>query len=151
MATDKQDLGDFGEVFVAKRITCPGCKSTERTLRTLPRNFKCADVICDFCGYLAQVKTTKAPKDDLDLLPSTILGASWGPQADRMDAGVYFSLFIVTVTQKRKAAVYFLPRDLQTRKMFVPRNELSPTAKRSGWKGHMIHLDKALAKPTRLI
>ena len=56
MATDKQKLGDYGETMVVKNCHCPKCKN-EKTLKQLPKNFKCVDVVCDFCGYLGQVKT----------------------------------------------------------------------------------------------
>src|SRR5688500_9970616 len=55
MATARQVLGRFGETIVAKECACPKCKRSQ-TLKRLPNNFKCADLICDFCGYLAQVK-----------------------------------------------------------------------------------------------
>jgi type II restriction enzyme len=47
-------------------------------------------VICDFCGYLAQVKTKALTK-----IPATLAGAAWIPQKERMDAGIYFPLFLV--------------------------------------------------------
>jgi hypothetical protein len=53
MVTTKQELGALGEQQVVRHCACPRCKR-ERTLKTLPPNFKCADVICDFCGYLGQ-------------------------------------------------------------------------------------------------
>ncbi|MGW9169666.1 hypothetical protein ACWGPP_18600, partial [Agromyces sp. NPDC055657] len=59
MATDKQLLGAGGERLVARHAHCPGCKPSTKTFKTLPPNFKCADLICDFCGYLAQVKTKR--------------------------------------------------------------------------------------------
>lgn len=109
-------------------------------LRRLPANFKCADVICDFCGYLAQVKTST--QENVDQLPPTILGAAWGPQEERMKAGIFFPLFVVLVSRnRRKRAIYFLPSDLQAKSMFVPRKPLSHTAKRAGWTGYVIHLN----------
>lgn len=118
-------------------------------MRSLPPNFKCADVICDFCGYLAQVKT-KSWKGTLpESCPPTILGAAWGPQKQRMDAGVYFSLFIVLENEIGVMSVYFLPRDLQTKEMFVPRKPLSENARRAGWQGFRIDASKALAEPVR--
>ena len=56
MATTKQKLGTAGEELVAKHARCPGCKRTDKSFKLLPPNFKCADLVCDFCGYLAQVK-----------------------------------------------------------------------------------------------
>jgi len=150
MATERQLLGDLGEKLVAKRIDCPGCKNTGKSLRTLPTNFKCADVICDFCGYLAQIKTTTV-KDNTKL-PKRVLGAAWGPQLERMNAGIFFPLFIVLVeAESRKKSVWYLPKDFQTREMFEPRKPLSATAKRAGWQGYNINLENALARPTRIL
>lgn len=150
MAPERQTLGDRGEKFIAKTVKCPGCKSADRTLRLLPPNFKCADIICDFCGYLAQVKT-KSIKGKLPAsCPSLIPGAAWAPQRDRMSSGIYFSLFIVLETDQKDVAVYFLPRELQTTAMFVPRKPLSATAKRAGWQGYMIDLRRALGPATPL-
>jgi type II restriction enzyme len=149
MATNKQELGNFGEEFVAKSIACPSCKSLEKTLKLLPQNFKCADLICDFCGYLAQVKSVTVK--DIDLLPQKILGAAWKPQKERMDSGIYFPLFIVAYKDKKNVSVYFLPSDLQTTKMFTPRKPLSESARRAGWQGFMIDLSLGLSAPTKLI
>lgn len=150
MATDKQLLGESGERLVAKHARCPGCKPSGKTFKILPPNFKCADLICDFCGYLAQVKTKRVEGTLPDRCPDSVLGAAWGPQRDRMDAGVFFSLYIVLVNPSDRAAIYFLPRDLQTREMFVERNPLSPTARRAGWQGFMIRMDRALSPAVRI-
>ena len=77
MATTRQTLGILGEQRVVKDCSCPRCKRN-RTLVRLPTNFKCADIICDFCGYLAQVKASTVR--EVDRIPNTILGAAWGPQ-----------------------------------------------------------------------
>ena len=73
MRTSKQQLGDFGEELIRKNFNCPKCKRT-KTLKKLPPNFKCADLICDFCGYLAQVKTHNVK--DISKFPKRILGAA---------------------------------------------------------------------------
>ncbi|MDP9430884.1 MAG: hypothetical protein M3Q47_19405 [Actinomycetota bacterium] len=149
--TAKQSLGALGEAHVARSVRCPGCKRTERTLRTLPPNFKCADVVCDFCGYLLQVKTKSVKGPLPSACPAKIPGAAWGPQKERMDAGVYFSLFVVLVNDAGDLATFFLPRDLQTPEMFVERKPLSPTARRAGWTGFTIDVSKALAPPSRYV
>jgi hypothetical protein len=136
--TQHQVLGDYGEVVVT-RLPCPKCKH-ERTLRRLPVNFRCADVICDFCGYLAQVKTTR--RADVEKPPQSLMGSAWAPQKERMDAGIYFPLFIVVVNNDRSAhGVYYLPADLQHPQMFQERQPLGPTARRAGWKGYHLRLD----------
>jgi type II restriction enzyme len=138
MATEKQQLGDFGEKMVVKKCHCPKCKK-EKTLKLLPKNFKCADVICDFCGYLGQVKSKNV--NDIGIIPDQILGAAWAPQKERMSAGIYFPLFIVLVSNK-KYAIYYLSADLQIPDMFVARKPLSSEAKRAGWQGFLYDIQK---------
>ncbi len=138
MKTDKQKLGDFGEDLIKRKFDCPKCKRP-KTLKKLPPNFKCADIICDFCGYLAQVKTTNVT--NIDKFPSKVLGAAWKPQKERMDAGIYFPLFVV-LKNKNKYSVFYLSSDLQTEDMFIKRKPLSASAKRAGWQGY--YFDGAL-------
>tara|TARA_B110000967_G_C18510779_1_gene376222 strand:+ start:133 stop:576 length:444 start_codon:yes stop_codon:yes gene_type:complete len=132
MRTDKQKTGDFGEDLIKKKFGCPKCKR-EKTLKKLPPNFKCADIICDFCGYLAQVKTSNV--SNIDIFPKKVLGAAWGPQKERMDSGIYFPLFVV-LKKEKKYSVFYLSSDLQTEEMFIKRKPLSKDAKRAGWQGY---------------
>lgn len=146
MATARQELGKFGEEYVSRQCVCPKCKRA-KTLVRLPPNFKCADLICDFCGYLAQVKATRVA--DVDVVPRTILGAAWGPQRERMASGVYFPLFLVLVSEAA-TAIYYLSADLQTPEMFKERNPLSPTAKRAGWQGFLYDLTSVRGRVVRV-
>ena len=149
MPTAKQELGKFGEERIVRDCRCPSCKRC-RTLVRLPNNFKCADVVCDFCGYLAQVKTTTKP--DVAVLPARVMGSAWGPQQARMKAGIYFPLFLVLATKdRRQYAIYYLSADLQTPEIFEPRKPLSPTAKRAGWQGFNYRLDTVRSSFVRLI
>ena len=132
MPTAKQELGQLGEVLVAKHVDCPKCKQAH-TLRRLPPNFKCADLICDFCGYLAQVKASTS-RDPL-VLPKSVLGAAWSVQKERMDSAIYFPLFLVLWKSARSYAIYYLSADLQPSSMFKPRKPLSAKARRAGWQG----------------
>ena len=132
----------------SRKCSCPSCKRT-RTLRLLRTNFKCADIICDFCGYIAQVKTTRVK--NVSVIPKRVLGAAWLPQKARMDAGIYFPLFLVLVAEKpRRHAIYYLSADLQTEEMFKPRKPLSSKAKRSGWQGFMYDLEEVSSSIVRL-
>lgn len=137
MTTTKKMLGNWGEQLVAKSCNCPKCKRSN-TLKLLPPNFKCADLICDFCGFLGQVKTMTVPA--VSPLPKKILGAAWGPQKERMDSGIYFPLFLVLKTPANHA-IYYLPTDFQSPALFFARNPLSSTARRAGWQGFMYVLE----------
>lgn len=138
MATAKQLLGAWGEALVAKACNCPKCKRS-RTLKRLPTNFKCADIICDFCGFLAQVKSMTVSV--VDPLPKQVLGAAWGPQKERMDSGIYFPLFLA-LKAGREYAIYYLPIDFQSPALFEARKPLSLTARRAGWQGFRYILDQ---------
>jgi type II restriction enzyme len=138
MPTARQTLGAFGETSVSQCCKCPRCKRS-KTLKRLPPNFKCADLICDFCGFLAQVKT--ATVKDVSVPPKQLLGAAWGPQKDRMDAAIYFPLYVVLVApEQRKHAIYYLSADLQPPELFRPRSPLGPEARRAGWRGFLYEL-----------
>jgi hypothetical protein len=91
MATSMQKIGQFGEQRVVSDCACPRCKRSQ-TLVQLPNNFRCADLICDFCGFLAQVKAARVT--DITKIPSELPGGAWGPQRARMAAGIYFPLYI---------------------------------------------------------
>lgn len=116
----------------------------------LPPNFKCADLICDFCGFLAQVKASTSA--NVGVLPSKIMGAAWGPQKARMDAGIYFPLYLVLVAPAQvEFAIYYLSADLQPPELFLPRNPLSETARRAGWQGFLYDLKAVSGRLVRLI
>jgi type II restriction enzyme len=145
--TARQELGLFGERVVVQQCACPKCKR-RRTLVKLPTNFKCADVICDFCGYLGQVKAARVK--NIDQIPKAVLGAAWRPQKERMDAAIYFPLFLVLVSGKQHA-IYYLAADLQTVGLFKPRAPLSRTARRAGWQGFVYDTANAKANFVRLV
>jgi len=152
MPTRNQILGNLGEEFVRKNIDCPRCKRPNKSLGRLPTNFKCADLICDFCGYLAQVKTSNWREVSPYPIGKKIPGAAWAPQEERMQAGVYFPLFLVLVdSPRRQKAIYYLPADLQTPQMFEPSTPLTASAQRAGWRGFRINLTEAAAEPVRLL
>ena len=136
MPTKHQILGQSGEVRVVKACSCPHCKRP-KMLRRLPTNFKCADVICDFCGFLAQVKSVTSA--DITKIPATELGAAWSVKKARMDAGINFPLFLVLICD-RKSAIYYLSADVQKPEMFKPRKPLSAKARRAGWQGFLYSL-----------
>jgi hypothetical protein len=147
MPTARQILGALGEEKVVKDCACPRCKRT-RTLVRLPQNFKCADVICDFCGYLGQVKA--ATVQDIGTVPKAVLGAAWGPQKERMDASVFFPLFLVLVDSRKKYSIFYLSADLQKPTMFRPRKPLSANARRAGWQGFVYDLGEVKSSFVRL-
>lgn len=146
MATKHQTLGEKGEIAVSQLIPCPRCNKPKHLTR-LPPNFQCADIICKFCGFLAQVKTTRL-KGSNSNLPSTVLGAAWGPQHEQIIAGIYHGLYIVCYDKSDTLArIDFIPAHIlqATPEIFEPRKPLSESAKRAGWQGFVIRLDRVSA------
>ncbi|UCH37738.1 MAG: hypothetical protein JSV76_00730 [Candidatus Bathyarchaeota archaeon] len=138
--TRYQRLGELGEKAVAKLCDCPECE--EGNLKILPRNFKCADIICDFCGFLAQVKTKRVKKTAEQI--NMLLGAAWKPFKHRLDANIFFPLFVVSVFNDKPVKIQFIDKKSQKKNidMFIPRKPLSKTARRAGWQGFKYDLTK---------
>ncbi len=138
MTTEKQIVGNRGEKLIRQNFNCFKCKK-KNTLKPLITNFKCADLICDFCGYLAQVKTNTI--SDINIFPKSVLGASWAPQKERMDAGIFFPIFFVFIEKRnnKNFSIFYLPADLQSESMFVKRKPLKSTARRAGWQGYILN------------
>jgi type II restriction enzyme len=100
----------------------------------------CADVICKFCGFLAQVKaTTNTP----DKRPTRILGGSWAPQHEQILADIFQSLFVVTLDHDGLPhAIYYVPSHILRAhpSVYKPRNPLPPTARRPNFRGFVYDL-----------
>ena len=148
MTTAKQILGKFGEEVVRKQCNCPDCDKGR--FKLLGNNFKCADIICEFCGFLGQVKAKNVK--DVETTPKTILGAAWKPQEERMKKGFFFPLFVVLVkdfevdtTKYSEKSIWYLSKNIQKlhkKDIFVPRKPLSKTARRAGWQGFYYNLEQ---------
>ena len=58
-----------------------------------------------------------------------------------MDAGIYFPLFLVLVSNAgRKTSVHYLSADVQRSEIFLVRSPLSENAHRAGWQGFIYDL-----------
>jgi type II restriction enzyme len=140
MPTAKQDLGKLGERAVCKHVKCPQC-NRDKQLRPLTQNFECVDVICKFCGFLAQVKATTLPQA-ADARPDRVLGAAWGPQHQRIISGIFHALYVVGFDGTRLKRIDYIPAHMLEAypSVFKPRTALSETAKRAGWQGFIYDL-----------
>lgn len=139
--TAKQSLGRLGELTVRDRVPGPRCHRSKH-LTPLPVNFQCADLICKFCGYLAQVKSVTMAADDR---PTTVLGAAWGPQHDQILNGIFQPLFVVGFSPDLNLVrMDYVPAHIleATPSVFEPRRPLGPTANRAGWTGFYYNLGR---------
>jgi hypothetical protein len=142
-ATVKQQLGRLAERAVTEHVPCPRC-SRPKHLSPLPVNFQCADLICKFCGYLAQVKAVSLREGSSDR-PRWVLGAAWGPQQQQIIAGIFHGLYVVGYTPGRAlVSIDYVPAHVlqASPEVYVPRAPLSGTARRAGWQGFKYDLDR---------
>jgi hypothetical protein len=105
MPTGKQELGKRGEKAVCTHVSCPRC-GRDKQFRELPPNFECVDVICKFCGFLAQVKATTGASGEP---PTRILGGAWLPQHERVIAGIFHPVYVVTYKGTSLARIDYVP------------------------------------------
>ena len=118
MKTAKQQLGDFGENLIQKKFNCPKCKRS-KTLKKLPPNFKCADIICDFCGYLAQVKTHNVK--DISQFPKRVLGAAWDHKKKGWMQG-YIFLCMLFLNVRKNIQSFIFRQTFKQRKCLLKEN-----------------------------
>ena len=142
MATSKQQLGAKGERAVREKVSCPRCGRV-RHLTPLQANFPCADLICKFCGFLAQVKTYTL-KTPSNALPTRIPGAGWKVQHEQIMAGIYHGLYLVGYRGKRLVRIDYVPAHILqgSPDVFEPRRALSAKAKRAGWLGFEYNIEQ---------
>ncbi len=144
MPSPHQALGARGEKAVCKYAHCPRC-NRRHPFKPLTANFVCVDIICSFCGFLAQVKATRL-RSGTSSLPDRLPGSAWKPQHERMLAGIYHGLFVVGFRNDGKTLVridYVPPHILAaTPGVFAPRRPLRATAKRAGWTGFTFMLSE---------
>lgn len=105
-------------------------------------NFQCADLICKFCGFLAQVKATTSIDG---ALPAKLLGGAWRPQHEQILAGIFQPLYVAVFSPTgRLTSIHYVPAHIlqSVPTVFEPRNPLRSTAKRAGWTGFNYNLSK---------
>ncbi|OGO59378.1 MAG: hypothetical protein A2V85_08575 [Chloroflexi bacterium RBG_16_72_14] len=120
-------------------MPCPRCGKA-RHLTPLRANFQCADLICKFCGFLAQVKALTLIDGEL---PDHVLGAAWGPQHEQIVAGIFQPLFLVGFSSGAELlSIDYVPAHIlqATPSVFEPRKPLGKTARRAGWQGFLYNI-----------
>ncbi len=136
------ETGRQGEAAVTRLVACPRCGRKPGHLRPLEAGFQCADVICKFCGFLAQVKATRVSPEKR---PTRVLGGSWTPQHEQILADIFQALFIVTLDSSgRPHSIYYVPAHILRAhpSVYKPRNPLPPTARRPNFRGFVYDLSE---------
>jgi Dam-replacing family len=80
-----------------------------------------------------------------DDLPPRVLGAAWAPQHEQMIGGIFHGLYLVGFAPSGTLVrIDYVPGHVLqvSPDVFEPRQPLSPTAKRAGWRGFNYNLAK---------
>jgi hypothetical protein len=132
--TQQQLSGKLGEEAVCRTLACPQC--SKRRLSPLPTNFDCVDVICRFCGFMAQVKSISSRKG---IWPNTIPGGSWPRQHEQIIAGIFHSLFVVALEPgtRRLVSIDYVPSHIlrAVPDAYVPRKPTKPLGRSTPFLG----------------
>jgi type II restriction enzyme len=81
------------------------------------------------------------------------LGGKWSSTEKRIEAGIYFPLYLVLFDENRikDASVWYLSADLQPTSMYKPRNPKSATSANPGYVGFTYDLTQVKDSFVRLL
>ena len=132
--TAQQTSGRLGELAVCRTVSCPRCGRPR--LSTLPRNFDCADVICRFCGFLAQVKSVTSADGSW---PTTLPGGSWPRQQEQIISGIFHALYVVAFapSSRKLVSIDYVPSHIlqAAPDIYVPRKPTKPVGRTTPFLG----------------
>lgn len=123
------------EAWVVTNISCPNC---EAALNEYPPNEKSKDVYCNTCGTDFQIKSSKKR------FSKRITGAEYNTTLNSIKNSNNPSLMLLFYDEKTMAVVDFqiIHHSFITEKNIIPRKPLSPKAKRAGWQGCLIDIER---------
>src|SRR2546426_1707331 len=124
------------EAWVSENMYCPACDCD--TLERLPPNVKVADFQCDRCEEQSQLKSQSKP------LRGRVLDSAYKPLLRAIDGGTVPSFLLMHYRGRmwRVADLLAVPAHFMTGSVIEERPPLAPTARRAGWVGCNILLDR---------
>ncbi|HAD07741.1 MAG TPA: hypothetical protein DCE76_11350 [Anaerolineaceae bacterium] len=127
------------EAWSAENLWCPSC---EGQLTSLPPNSRTSDFVCGNCGEFYQLKSKSKP------FGKKIVGAHYITTIQAINNGCHPSLILLQYDASNLfiTNIKILHRSWITEQNIVPRPPLSSQARRAGWQGCLIFLDKIPSK-----
>ena len=124
------------EFWGEHNLYCPNCPSP--SLKRLANNTQASDFQCSDCGYWYQLKGQKSP------IRSRVNDGAYEAMlsAIRRDETPNFLFLQYELLTWRIRHLLLVPRFAFTPSAIIRRNALSPTARRAGWVGCNIALDR---------
>ena len=124
------------EAWISENMYCPACDLD--TLERLPPNVRVADFCCDGCKEQYQLKSQSKP------LRGRILDSAYKPLRRAIDTGTVPSFLLMHYRGRtwRVADLLAVPGHFMTESVIEERPPLALTARRAGWVGCNILLDR---------
>jgi type II restriction enzyme len=123
------------EAWVVENILCLNCGGC---LKAYSPNTKSKDVFCVSCKEEYQVKSSKTR------FSNKIIGAEYNTTLRSIESGQHPSLMLLHYSPQNMEVVdlQIIHRSFITASCITPRQPLGPNARRAGWQGCMIDLNK---------
>lgn len=121
------------EQWVAENAYCPACG---QPLERLPNNTKAADFVCPSCGPSFELKSKRGP------FGAKIVDGSYTALMQRLHSDDNPHLFLMTHNSAVVTSFWVIPKYCFTPDAVEQRPPLAPTARRAGWVGCNIVLER---------
>ncbi|MEM8824570.1 MAG: DpnI domain-containing protein [Pseudomonadota bacterium] len=122
------------EAWVVRELFCPACGQT--ALRQLPNNAPVADFDCESCAEQFELKSAKTP------FGRKVVDGAYGTMMARLEAETAPNLMLLRYEAGGVRDVDVVPRQFFRPSIIERRRPLGPNARRAGWVGCNILLDR---------
>lgn len=130
-----QRIRIMSEDWVEKNIFCPCCGNSQ--LRNLENNQPVADFVCPACNAVFELKSKQGK------LGKKLVNGAYGTMIDRITSTQNPNLFVLNYTENLSVInMFFIPNFFFVPSMIEKRNPLASTARRAGWVGCNILINK---------
>ena len=135
-SSGSQSARIWTERWVRDWVYCPNCGATR--ISSFPNNSPVADFFCPSCQEEYELKSQKTQ------FRSKVLDGAFSTKCERLAADNNPSLFLLNYDLDRLHVVNFfvVPKHFFVRDIIEPRKPLAITARRAGWIGSHIRLDR---------
>ena len=134
--SNSQKVRVITEDWVTHNMYCPRCG--HKMLAHYSANKPVADFYCEKCGADYELKSQERNHN----ITKKIVDGAYGTMIERINSLNNPNLFIMTYHEWQVTNFIFIPNHLFTCDIIEKRKPLSPTAKRAGWIGCNILIDK---------
>jgi hypothetical protein len=135
-SSGSQKARTWTESWVGVQAYCPHCGNAK--LSTFPNNNPLADFFCASCSEQYELKSQKGK------FGAKVLDGEFKTKCERLSASNNPNLFLMNYDLKSLAVVnlFIVPKHFFVREIIEERKPLKATARRAGWIGSKILLDR---------